>query len=103
LLPKKIISAAHFCCQKSNFAAQKNTNAAAQKNNFAAQSNKFAAHFTNSLRKIPKVDFSENFHSEKISYKLTIPKNPKKLPYIFFYFLLSENRCWWENFSHYQK
>jgi hypothetical protein len=37
LLPKKIISAAHFCCQKSNFAAQKNKNVAAQKNNFAAQ------------------------------------------------------------------
>jgi hypothetical protein len=49
LLPKKIISAAHFCRQKSNFAAQKNKNVAAQKNNFAAQSNKFAAHFTNSL------------------------------------------------------
>jgi hypothetical protein len=48
LLPKKIIPAAHFCCQKSNFAAQKNKNVAAQKNNFAAQSNKFAAHFTNS-------------------------------------------------------
>jgi hypothetical protein len=48
LLPKKIISAAHFCCQKSNFAAQKNKKVAAQKNNFAAQINKFAAHFTNS-------------------------------------------------------
>jgi hypothetical protein len=31
LLPKKIISAAHFCCQKSNFAAQKNKKVAAQK------------------------------------------------------------------------
>jgi hypothetical protein len=51
LLPRKIISAAHFCCQKSNFAAQKNKNVAAQKKNFAAQSNKFAAHFTNSLCK----------------------------------------------------
>jgi hypothetical protein len=51
LLPKKIISAAHFCCQKSNFAAQKNKNVAAQKTNFAAQSNKFAAHFTNSQKK----------------------------------------------------
>jgi hypothetical protein len=48
LLPKKIIPAAHFCCQQSNFAAQKNNNVAAQKSNFAAQSNKFAAHFTNS-------------------------------------------------------
>jgi hypothetical protein len=28
---KKIIPAAHFCCQKSNFAAQKNKNVAAQK------------------------------------------------------------------------
>jgi hypothetical protein len=49
LLPKKIISAAHFCCQKNNFAAQKNKNVAAPKNNFAAQSNRFAAQFTNSL------------------------------------------------------
>jgi hypothetical protein len=48
LLPKKIISAAHFCCQKSSFAAQKNKNVADRKNNFAAQSNRFAAHFTNS-------------------------------------------------------
>ncbi len=55
MLPKKIISAAHFCCQKSNFAAQKNKKVAAQKNNFAAQSNKFAAHFTNSLKKVWKL------------------------------------------------
>jgi hypothetical protein len=57
LLPKKIISAAHFCRQKSNFAAQKNKNVAAQKNNFAAQSNKFAAHFTNSQNFLPKAIF----------------------------------------------
>jgi hypothetical protein len=53
LPPKKIISAAHFFCQKSNFAAQKNKNVAAQKNNFATQSNKFAAHFTNSQILLP--------------------------------------------------
>jgi hypothetical protein len=68
LLPKKIISAAHFCCQKSNFAAQKNKKVAAQKNNFAAQSKKFAAHFTNSL-----LIFIQNGQNSKTAERINQP------------------------------
>ncbi len=61
MLPRKIISAAHFCCQKSNFAAQKNKNVAAQKNNFAA-------HFTNSLKKFTKKKLIFCYRAKKEAY-----------------------------------